>query len=66
MGKKKYKVADFPGGPVLRCCTPNAGRMGVIPGWITKIMHGMAKKNIKLTKLALSLTSSASGQLSNI
>lgn len=45
---------------MLRCYTLNAGGMGLIPGWVTKIMAWpKKKKNIKLTKLAVPLTSCA-------
>ena len=30
---------DFPGGPVVKNLLSNAGDMGLIPGWGTKISH---------------------------
>ena len=42
--KKKKKIAkknvaeeDFPGGPVVKNLSSNAGDVGLIPGWKTKI-----------------------------
>ena len=32
-----FILGGFPGGPVVRLCTPNAGVMGSTPGWGTKI-----------------------------
>ena len=36
---QKVPARDFPGGPVVRLCAPNAGGTGSIPGWGTKIPH---------------------------
>ena len=33
----KYKWRDFPGGPVAKNPPCNAGDLGLIPDWITKI-----------------------------
>ena len=30
---------DFPGGPVVKYLSSNAGDVGLIPGWETKIPH---------------------------
>ena len=38
---KKKQPWDFPGGPVLKSLPCPAGDMGSIPGWGTKIPHGM-------------------------
>ena len=35
---------DFPGGPVVKICTPSAGDVGSVPGQGTKISHGKKKK----------------------
>ena len=38
MGRsKKYKIGEFPGGPVVRTCVFTAKGLGSIPGWGTKI-----------------------------
>ena len=37
--KKKKSVRDFPGGPVVKNLSSNAGFAGSIPGWGTKIPH---------------------------
>ena len=34
---------DFPGGPVIKSSPSNAGDAGSIPGWGTKIPHGMGQ-----------------------
>ena len=42
-------VRDFPGGPVVKTSPSNAGVVGLIPGWGTKIPHasGSKSQNIK-------------------
>ena len=40
---KKMISWDFPGDPAVLCAS-NAGGMGSIPGWGTKIPHAVAKK----------------------
>lgn len=37
--RKKEKVKNFPGAPVVKNLLPNAGNMGLIPNWETKIPH---------------------------
>ena len=32
---------DFPGGPVLKNSPCNAGELGLVPGWGTKISHAV-------------------------
>ena len=34
-------MEGFPGGPVVKNLTSNAGDPGLIPGWGTKILHAM-------------------------
>ena len=34
---------DFPGGPVVKNTPSNAGDMGLIPGWGTKIPHALGQ-----------------------
>lgn len=34
----------------LRLCAPNAGGAGLIPSWVTKILHALAKKKKKNKK----------------
>ena len=41
---------DFPGGPVIKICTPSAGDMGSVPGWGTEIPHGKKKKKKRKKK----------------
>ena len=48
--KKKKKIAkknvaeeDFPGGPVVKNLSSNAGDVGLIPGWGTKIPHALGQ-----------------------
>ena len=43
----KIMKENFPGGPVIRLCTPSAGGMGLIPCWGTKILYA-AKHNQKI------------------
>ena len=38
---------DFPGGPVVKICTPSAGDVGSVPGQGTKISLGKKKKKKK-------------------
>ena len=42
---KKGKSRDFPGGPVVKNLPWNAGDMGLIPSWGTKILHAMEQLN---------------------
>ena len=37
--RKKEKVKNFPGASVVNNLLPNAGNMGLIPNWETKIPH---------------------------
>jgi len=37
---------DFPGGPVVKNPPCNAGDMGLIPGWGTKIPHAAGQLNL--------------------
>ena len=37
--KKKYKIRDFQGAPLVKKVTCNAGDVGSIPGWKSKIPH---------------------------
>ena len=34
-------MQDFPGSSVVKICASNAGGMGLIPGWGTKISHAL-------------------------
>ena len=45
MGAKPIKklTRDFPCGPVVKNLPTNAGDMGSIPGWGTKISHAMGQ-----------------------
>ena len=36
---------DFPGGPVVKTLSSNAGGMGSIPGWGAKIPHASRPKS---------------------
>ena len=36
---------EFPGGPVVKNTRFNAGDMGLIPGWGTKISHASQARN---------------------
>ena len=36
---REIETSDFPGGPVVKNLPPNAGDLGLIPGWGTKIPH---------------------------
>ena len=36
---------DFPGGPAVKTSPSNAGAVGLIPGWGTKIPHALWSKN---------------------
>ena len=36
-----FKVAYFPGGPVVKTLLFNAGGMGSVPGWGAKIPHAL-------------------------
>ena len=38
-GNQKIPRGDFPGGPVVKNLPSNAGDVGSIPGWGTKIPH---------------------------
>ena len=38
---------DFPGGPVVETSPSNAGGVGSIPGWGTKIPHASRPKKPK-------------------
>ena len=40
---------DFPGGPVIKICTPSAGDMGSVPGWGTEILHAMGQISLCTT-----------------
>ena len=50
----KLKFGDFPGGPVVKNLSSNAGDAGSIPGWGTKIPHatGQLSPHITTTELA--------------
>ena len=37
----KYITRDFPGGPVVKNLLCSAGAMSSIPGWGTRMQHGM-------------------------
>ena len=37
---------DLPGGPVVKNPPSNAGDVGLIPGWGTKIPHAMGKAHV--------------------
>ena len=39
--KKKKVKEDFPGGPVIKHLPCNAGDVGLIPGWGTRIPHAV-------------------------
>ena len=46
---KNNTPGDFPGGPVVKNLLSNAGDMGLIPGWGTKIPHTMEQLNLRAT-----------------
>ena len=59
---------DFPSHPVVKTLLPNAGGLGSIPGWETKIPHAMGcgqkvekkkKKNQQNTQLCFPLPAPA-------
>ena len=39
-------MRDFPGGPVVKNLPSNAGDMGSMPGWGTKIPHAMERLSL--------------------
>ena len=41
----------FPGSPVVKTSPSTAGRMGLIPGWGTKMPHTMSRKQTTTTKI---------------
>ena len=41
--KKNAAEEDFPGGPVVKNLSSNAGDVGLIPGWGTKIPHALGQ-----------------------
>ena len=47
--KVKKNVWDFPGGPVVENLPCNAGDMGLIPGWATKIQHTVGQLGLSIT-----------------
>ena len=44
---------DFPGGPVVKNPTSNAGDVGSIPGWGTKIPHASGQLSPRVTTIEL-------------
>ena len=50
----KAGLRDFPGGPVVKNPPSNAGDVGLIPGWGTKIPHaaGQLSPHAATTELA--------------
>ena len=51
---QRIQTLDFPGGPMVKTLPSNAGDMGLIPDWGTKILHatwcGQKKKRSFLLK----------------
>ena len=47
---QRSQTLDFPGGPMVKTLPSNAGDMGLIPDWGTKILHatwcGQKKKEV--------------------
>ena len=39
-------IRDFPGGPVVKNPPSNAGDVGLIPGWETKIPHAAGQLSL--------------------
>ena len=50
---KKNKAGDFPGGPVVKNLSSNAGDVGLIPGWGTKIPHAVGQLSPRATTIEL-------------
>ena len=48
-GKKKNASQDFPAGPVVKNPPSNAGYVGSIPGWGTKIPHAEGQLSLHAT-----------------
>ena len=46
---KNMKTWDFPGGPVVKDLPSNAGDVGSIPGWGTKIPHATGQLSLCAT-----------------
>ena len=47
MFHQETSCGDFLGGPVLKNLPCNAGDLGSIPGWETKIPHAMEQEALK-------------------
>ena len=45
----KYRHRDFPGGAVVKNLPSNAGNMGLIPGWGTKITQAAGQLSLRAT-----------------
>ena len=45
---KVSSIRDFPGGPVVKNPPCNAGHVGLIPGWGTKIPHATEQVSLCL------------------
>ena len=45
--KASEKPVDFPGGPVVKTSSSNAGGTGWIPSWEAKIPHALLPKHKK-------------------
>ena len=46
---KTELVGDFPGGPMIKNPPCNAGDVGSIPGWGTKMPHAAEKLSLRAT-----------------
>ena len=49
VSESELRQGDFPGGPVVKYLPSNAGDMGLIPGWGTKILHAVGQLNLCAT-----------------
>ena len=54
-------MRDFPGGPVVKNLSCNAGDMGWIPGWGTRTPHTMEQLNLHTINTELPLKPMHSG-----
>ena len=50
IAKKKAAEEDFPGGPVVKNLSSNAGDVSLIPGWGTKMPHALGQLILCMAK----------------